>query len=78
MIYFDSSQTAPERIFLFQHYPCRGAQLWELQSYKAKLSAWFLYQFLLGFALFCFSAGEKFPLQISPEHLELQALHTCS
>lgn len=47
MIYFDSSQTAPERIFLFQHYPCRGAQLWELQSYKAKLP-------LLGFCTnFC-------------------------
>lgn len=54
MIYFDSSQTAPERISLFQYYPCRGGQLWELQSHKAKLSAWF-----------CLSTGKKFPLQIS-------------
>lgn len=62
MIYFDSSQTAPERISRFQHYPCRGAKLWELQSHKAKLSSWFCTNFC--FVLPCFASvfGKKLSL----------------
>ena len=41
IIYFDSSQTAPERLSQFQHHPRRGAQLRAPQSCEAKPSTWF-------------------------------------